>query len=301
MQLSRLPSRNVLSLYDSNAKKRATRRPDHNDEEKSGNGGPGKPMQISTSSSTAQSMKPSIPGPFSESQTISLDTALPSSIAMATSMINSVTITEICFDSPSTCIPTASLPSKPSNQQFVFNDLQNTTTCGTLDLTWTFSGQTRVPMTLIVQDQAAILNSGTTNAQPQSPMVFRTLTNNTPSDANGYVWSPVDINEGWYFAKAFNTGTIQGISAQSGLFFVSRGQDVKCLLSNATTTANPITPTSPPTNTISGREPLGTGDIIAISLGVTIGVTVLVLAYAFPRLWHRELPDPKNRRPYLLY
>lgn len=284
MQTLNPPTQDIPFVYASKERVRTKRRADDGDPGKPGNSGPGKSGQ-NTSGSTTGSMKTSMRGPLSASQATAPHTTSSSSTTMVT---------------PTT--PTTSLPPKPSNHQFIFNNPQNTTTCGALQLSWVYGGQAPVPMSLVVQDQTVSGDSGSTNAQATT----RTLTNNTSSDADVYLWSPVDVDEGWYLVKASDTGANVGISAQSAIFFVSRGPDIKCLPPNITTTTtttftNANAPTLPPTNSTSVREALGTGDIIGIALGVTIGVAVLVLAYVFPRLWHRELPDPKNRRPYLLY
>uniref|UniRef100_A0A8H8CN66 Uncharacterized protein n=1 Tax=Psilocybe cubensis TaxID=181762 RepID=A0A8H8CN66_PSICU len=270
-------TQNVASVYAS--KLRMKHHSDDDNVGKPGNSGPGKPEQ-NMSGSTPRSMGASHRG----SPSASLTTA-PHGIPSPTSTI--------IVASPTAVTAATLLPPKKSNQQIMFNDPQNVTTCGTLQLSWVHGGQAVVPMTLVVQNQTILNDPGTTNG----PQITHILTNNTSSYADRYLWFPVDVDEGWYLVKAYDAGASLDIFAQSATFFVSRGPDLRCLPSNG---INGSAPTLPPTHT-SGRGTLRTSDVIGISLGVTIGVVVLLLAYLFPRLWHRDLPDSKNRRPYLLY
>ncbi|KDR81492.1 hypothetical protein GALMADRAFT_134924 [Galerina marginata CBS 339.88] len=201
--------------------------------------------------------------------------------------------------------------SKPSTsiQLFSFTSLKNTTSCSALELSWSYSGQAAVAMTLIVQDQMVpsapmLITGSSTGNLPTTSVSFRTLTTDVPSNADNYIWPSVDVNEGWYTAKAFDTAASLGISAVSEPFFVSRGTNTSCFSpdpTNATAATSSVPANATSTFPSPRRGALHSGDIIGISLGVTVGIIFLFAAFIFPRMCRRELPSPKGRRPYLLY
>lgn len=111
-----------------------------------------------------------------------------------------------------------------------------------------------------------------------------------------YLWAPVDIDEGWYTAKAFDTGELLGISGQSAPFFVAQTQlHPPCPMANNTISSTNTTDSS-------GHPVLHAPEIVGITLGGIVGsVALLVLVFIVPRFWRKELPVPKARRPRLLY
>ncbi|KAF8969945.1 hypothetical protein BDZ97DRAFT_1754351 [Flammula alnicola] len=221
----------------------------------------------------------------------------PSSIAASPGTANPTTVT---VSSPST--------SSPPSTIFLFNDPTNTTVCTTLGLSWTYTGQVVVAMTLTIQAQGQDQVGSTTassNMPSASSSTFRILTTEALSNAASFTWSLVDVKEGWYIAKAFDTADKLGISAGSSPFFVTQGNDTSCLLTtNTSSTVNPSPSQTASPGPSDSRGFIGTGDIVGIALGVTAGlICLIVAAFTFPRLRRREPPDPatKRRRPYLLY
>ncbi|KAF8201639.1 hypothetical protein BJ912DRAFT_510762 [Pholiota molesta] len=137
-----------------------------------------------------------------------------------------------------------------------------------------------------------------------SPATMRILTTNALSNADNFIWTSVDVMEGWYIAKAFDTSATLGISAGSIPFFVIQGSDTSCLLKVPTTTSNPLPSQTSSSPSGSSKSSIGTGDIVGITLGVTAGAICLLLAlFTIPRLKPRnDISGPtKPRRPYLLY
>ncbi|KAF9483873.1 hypothetical protein BDN70DRAFT_873267 [Pholiota conissans] len=211
-----------------------------------------------------------------------------------------------------TIVTVSSSPSSTSSPVFMFNDLANATVCNSFGLSWTYTGQNPVAITLTVQRN--IIQSGSTTStfsisSSGSPATMRILTTRVLSNADSFIWPSVDVLEGWYIAKASDTSNMLGISAGSAPFYVKQGSDTSCLLKVPTSTISTLPPNqSTPFSPSSSKPSIGTGDIVGITLGVIAGAICLLLAvFTLPRL-RRGSPTiithsstAKPQRPYLLY
>ncbi|KAF8163183.1 hypothetical protein B0H34DRAFT_794922 [Crassisporium funariophilum] len=280
------------------------RRHGHDDSGDDGNNDVANPVNTTLGSSTSTSTSSTNPTttigntPISSGSTSRLpNTPSPNpSVKPATQSGN-------ISNTPSNAVSSSSPP--PSTQTFQFNDPSNSTTCERLVLTWNYNGQNAVAMTLAVRDQGQMTQS-TSEAQPPASTSL-TLTTDVLSNADIYTWIAVDVTEGWYIATALDTATTLGIHAQSSPFFVTLGTNTSCLPSNSVDNPNNSSTQSPLPSSVSpgplsfSQHAVGVGDIVGIALGVTAGVVFLIAAFVFPRLWRRELPTTKKKRPYLLY
>ncbi|KAF5330798.1 hypothetical protein D9619_005828 [Psilocybe cf. subviscida] len=215
--------------------------------------------------------------------------------------------------SPSSGPPPSPSPgSSSSSVVFVINNPANTTVCDSLLLSWSYVGQSPISLTLAVQEQNSPFANNTASAlssAPSSALPPRILSTNISSSAADYQWSPVDVKEGWYNARAYDTANTTGISASSSPFFVAQGLDTSCLLALGPTQSS--TPTASGSPGPNDATSIPVGDIVGIALGVTAGILGLITAFVLPRMRKRDsdskplLDSPKTitkkQRPRLLY
>ncbi|KAI0261044.1 hypothetical protein BC834DRAFT_493890 [Gloeopeniophorella convolvens] len=195
-----------------------------------------------------------------------------------------------------------------SGPQLQLDSPANTTTCGQTTIAWDFQGAGDVPLTVQITDAFASQMSFEPG-NVRLMVTFRTLTTNVPSTASQLTWGPVDVDEGFYTAVAFDTQHSLGVYAQSSPFFVESG-DRSCLddaassPSNSTSSSSSSSSTSntglpPPTaspgvrSSSKGINPRVLAGTIA---GIVVGIIVIIAAFTAPRLFRRHLPT-RNRRP----
>ncbi|KAA1471284.1 hypothetical protein DENSPDRAFT_102830 [Dentipellis sp. KUC8613] len=209
--------------------------------------------------------------------------------------------------------PASSSPS-PSPSSVIRFQLQppgNSTTCGNMSLTWSYSGPKSVPLTVQITDtfasQVAIVPG---HARVVS--TFRTLTTNVPSTASKLDWDPVDVDEGMYSAVAFDTSHTLGMYTQSPPFFVASGSDRSCLVglpspSSGSSATSPTNSGSPlPSASSHAGIHLSPGALAGTIAGLIAGVIIIVAAFTVPRLIRHHLPSHRNRNrreggPYYLF
>ncbi|THH21115.1 hypothetical protein EW146_g374 [Bondarzewia mesenterica] len=96
--------------------------------------------------------------------------------------------------------------------------------CQDTTFSWVFQGANDVPLTIQITNSF----SAQADIKPgysRLMISFRTLTTDVPSTAAQLDWSPVDVDEGFYTAIAFDTSRAAGLYAQSQPFFVASGQN----------------------------------------------------------------------------
>lgn len=179
------------------------------------------------------------------------------------------------------------------------------TTCQPFNITWSYDG----PFTLLslmvtnnnVQQLPAptptrpvpqLTNSGTNVARAipggaTTPFLIQNvpLATNVPPYSASFLWSSVNVPQGWYVVNA----TIDSYSAQSFPFFVLNGTDLSCLFSSTSTTSMSVSTTSmqspsssanssstvTPPVTVGGSSTSSTHFVGAI-VGITIGAVALL-------------------------
>lgn len=207
--------------------------------------------------------------------------------------------------SPPAIISSSSTALSTSLRVFIFEDPANATLCSPFILSWAYSGQAAVAMTLIAQPRDGSKSNSTIIPSSTSPET-RILTTSVLSTADSFTWSSVDVKEGWYIAKAFDTAATLGISAGSAPFYLKQGNDTGCLVTQPSSTISIASQIPPPTpsSPLGSKPSIGAGDIVGITLGVTAGLICLLLAaFTFPRLKQHNpfIAATKAGRPRLLY
>ncbi|KJA18546.1 hypothetical protein HYPSUDRAFT_947689 [Hypholoma sublateritium FD-334 SS-4] len=198
-----------------------------------------------------------------------------------------------------------STASSTSLRVFIFDDPANATLCSPFILSWSYSGQGAVAMTLIAQPRDGSKLNSTVSPSSTSPET-RILTTSVLSTADSFTWSSVDAKEGWYVAKAFDTAATLGISAGSAPFYLKQGNDTGCLVTQPSSTIPMSSQIPPPTlsNPSGSKTSIGAGDIVGITLGITAGlICLLFAAFTFPRLKQHNpfIAATKTGQPRLLY
>jgi len=219
-----------------------------------------------------------------------------------TTSFSSPNITTVVLVTTATATQTVS-PSA-TGITFQFNDLPNTTVCNSLLLSWLYSSQEVVNITIIVQSSTRNFTNPPliSSALPPSPSEnITTVTTDALSIADNFRWSPVNVNVGWYIAKAFDTPATLNISTISAPFHVNPSEDTSCLnQANEVSTSGSTSPTRTSTVTVSSKSSIPAGDIAAIVIGGIAGILLLV-AFIFPRWRRHKLAQQKEGRPHLLY
>ncbi len=136
---------------------------------------------------------------------------------------------------PPAIVSSSSIASAPSPRVFIFDDPANATLCSPFVLSWAYSGQAAVAMTLTAQPRD-VFKSNSTITPSSTSSETRILTTSVLSTADSFTWSSVDVREGWYIAKAFDTAGTLGISAGSDPFYLKQGSDTGCLVTQPITT-----------------------------------------------------------------
>ncbi|KAF9052668.1 hypothetical protein BJ165DRAFT_1523438 [Panaeolus papilionaceus] len=182
-----------------------------------------------------------------------------------------------------------SFPPTPGSQYFLqFQTPSNTTVCSSLDLLWTFAGHDLFTMTLYIEPQ----NVSSQMTTQQIPTSARVLSTDVAVMDSRYTWSPVIADSGWYIANSFDNKNSTGVMMRSSPFFIAPPMNDSCLQSTSNNSSS--------SNHLHQSRP-SDGTIIGLSLGITAGVTLLLAAFLYPRLWRKELPSHDRNRPYLLY
>ncbi|PFH50689.1 hypothetical protein AMATHDRAFT_47709 [Amanita thiersii Skay4041] len=172
--------------------------------------------------------------------------------------------------------------------QIRFNTLGNATTCTSCTLSWAYTGDPSVLITLNLTLSPTGEGTSGNNFTPTSTKPLRTLATNIPAAAERYTWMVVDVKEGWYSVDAIGSSVSAfDLNAHSDLF-VKNGTNVACLTYG---------------DSLPQHRPLSTGELVGIVIGIVAALCVLAVAFLFPRLWRRALPKPKQTRhgPLLLY
>jgi hypothetical protein len=161
-----------------------------------------------------------------------------------------------------------------------FLSLQNATTCQSYFFSWLYDGP--------------VLNSNLTLSVVQNPQIYsdmmdtRVLTTDLPTSATNFTWQSVDLPQGWYM--------LQGTIDDPGVNFLPHMSPLYVINGTNTSCVKDFQP-----ETSSHTSRLDTGDIVGVVIGAIAAACLLSVAFAFPRLWRRELPTLKKRRPYYLY
>ena len=180
-------------------------------------------------------------------------------------------------------IVSSSTASANSLRVFIFDDPANATLCSPFVLSWAYSGQAVVAMTLTAQPRD-VFKSNSTITPSSTSSETRILTTSVLSTADSFTWLSVDVREGWYIAKAFDTAGTLGISAGSDPFYLKQGNDTGCLVTQPISTIS-ISSQAPSSTPSSPKTSIGAGDIVGITLGIIAGLICLLLAaFTFPRL-----------------
>lgn len=204
----------------------------------------------------------------------------------------SVAATGSAQPAPSTSL--SSSPAVSSNSgvsTLQFSDMQNATTCQSYRVSWSYTGPN--PDSDIIlsinQDPTGSKNDTMPLYLPLIPI--RTLSSNISSTATDFIWGSVDLEQGSYMlnARAVNPNESAKFVCRPTRLYVVNGTDTDCI--------------KYPESAISSesRPRLSKGDIAGIIIGAIAAGGLLAVAFIFPRLWRRDLPSPKRRRPYYLY
>ncbi len=187
--------------------------------------------------------------------------------------------------------PTATGNSNATVFTLQFMNVHNATTCESYTVSWSYGSPSRTTFALFVTENLWGPNNNATmpHYNGGSPPLLRMLSPNIFRNATNFTWSSVDLQEGWYMLDARlprSSGNMKFLP-QSAPLYVSNGTNTSC-----------VKPSTPLTDS---HSRLGTGDVVAIIIGAVAAAGLLAVAFAFPRLWRRDLPSPKKRRPYYLY
>ncbi|KAJ6550310.1 hypothetical protein B0H19DRAFT_1265148 [Mycena capillaripes] len=178
--------------------------------------------------------------------------------------------------------PTESALPPTATAMFSFNKISEMTTCTSTTITWIY-----VPITDAVSD-AMDLTLTITNDLPGNnvPDLFQSLSDGSLDPrAGSYIWSSVNVTEGWYSLVANFTPGVAA-SEDSLPFYVVNGTDTSCLGILAGSPAA-SSPTASPTSSVgptSSSAPTRASDTVSSKMnrealvGGVIGGTALLAA-----------------------
>lgn len=214
-------------------------------------------------------------------------------------VVASATLTDPNASDGPVATPTSSVPAPTASSNgsseapaLRFIDVQNATTCQSYTFSW--SSDSLNPSSNIKLFIGGSLGpdsntTATLSSSDNLPPPIRILSTRIPLSATNFTWVSVDLTEGWYTLDAQPSRAHRSVkfTSQPAPLYVINGTDTSCVRSS-----QPIS---------SSHPRLSTGDIVAVVIGAVAAAGLLAVAFAFPRLWRRDLPSPKRPRPYYLY
>ncbi|KAJ3567391.1 hypothetical protein NP233_g6400 [Leucocoprinus birnbaumii] len=172
-----------------------------------------------------------------------------------------------------------------------FVALQNATTCESFSFSWVYQGP--IPSSnlslSIVQSPIAVNQPGEYSSKPPSQLItVRLLSSTVSTNTTNFTWHTVDLMPGWYMLDAEIPDPKAHFLSHMSPLYVANGTNTTCVKYFEPQMHH-------------HRAELTKGEIAGIIIGAVAAAGLLAVAFAFPRLWRRELPSLKKRRPYYLY